>query len=166
MRQVGAVPAATSLWAVANPNTEPNLDTLRRKIDAGAEVVLTQPPLDAGAFDAWVQMVDNHSLSQQVRLVIGMPMLTSASSTAFWVSLCSAWRRHACRQLVQEFRAAEQGQAQSEFDEWCRQWNENLIRKVRDMPGMGGFHIMPLNAKSRKMALAMVQSGLLTQQEI
>lgn len=44
----GLLPEGLAFWAVANPLTEAGeagVDRLRRKVQLGAEVILTQPPL-------------------------------------------------------------------------------------------------------------------------
>lgn len=50
----GHLPAAISFWAVANPLTEADeggVDRVRRKVQLGAEVILTQPPLAWAPFE-------------------------------------------------------------------------------------------------------------------
>lgn len=44
----GLLPKRIAFWAVANPMTEADaagIDRVRRKVDLGADVILTQPPL-------------------------------------------------------------------------------------------------------------------------
>jgi hypothetical protein len=54
MRAAGDLPPHTQLWAVANPVTERSAALLERKVAAGAQVILTQPPqLDWAAWDRW-----------------------------------------------------------------------------------------------------------------
>jgi 5,10-methylenetetrahydrofolate reductase len=40
------------LWATENPLVN-SVDSLERKLDAGAEAIITQPPLLPDAFDKW-----------------------------------------------------------------------------------------------------------------
>lgn len=60
------------------------------QIDAGAEVILTQPPLDWEAFESWMSDARNRGLHTAARLLIGFPCLSSAGNVAFWAALCQA----------------------------------------------------------------------------
>ncbi|CAM9828125.1 unnamed protein product, partial [Ectocarpus fasciculatus] len=60
MRNSGHLPKGLALWAVANPLAEANeagVDRVRKKVELGAEVVLTQPPLVWEPFERWLQGV-------------------------------------------------------------------------------------------------------------
>jgi len=48
------LPPGLALWAVANPVTERDAARAAAKAAAGAEALLTQPPLDWGAFERWL----------------------------------------------------------------------------------------------------------------
>lgn len=54
--------------------------------------MLTQPPLDWPAFEAWMDDVTRRRLHQAAQLLIGFPALTSAGGVAFWAALCGAPR--------------------------------------------------------------------------
>ncbi|CAB1121101.1 unnamed protein product [Ectocarpus sp. CCAP 1310/34] len=60
MRNSGHLPKGLALWAVANPLTEVDeagIDRVRKKVELGAEVILTQPPLAWELFERWLQGV-------------------------------------------------------------------------------------------------------------
>lgn len=57
---------------------------------AGAEVILTQPPLDWNAFERWMEDARKRGLHTAARLLIGFPLLSSAGNVAFWAALCQA----------------------------------------------------------------------------
>ncbi|CAN0364322.1 unnamed protein product [Ectocarpus sp. 12 AP-2014] len=60
MRNSGHLPEGLALWAVANPLTEVDeegIDRVRKKVELGAEVILTQPPLAWELFERWLQGV-------------------------------------------------------------------------------------------------------------
>jgi 5,10-methylenetetrahydrofolate reductase len=160
MRASGDLPASTQLWAVANPVTEPDAALLERKVAAGAQVVLTQPPLDWPAFERWMADVQARGLHSETKLLIGAPMLTSAANVAFWISLCGAYSNAAARQLVTQFRQQAELPAE-QFDDWSLGWNRELVQRVLAMPGVAGLHVMPITAKSRKQAQALLQEGVL-----
>eukprot|EP00879_Flechtneria_rotunda_P017250 GHRR01018071.1.p1 GENE.GHRR01018071.1~~GHRR01018071.1.p1 ORF type:complete len:174 (-),score=44.03 GHRR01018071.1:608-1129(-) len=58
------------------------------QIAAGAEVILTQPPLDWPTFQSWMADAHRRSLPTATRLLVGFPCLSSAANTAFWLALC------------------------------------------------------------------------------
>jgi 5,10-methylenetetrahydrofolate reductase len=159
MRATGEVPGGTQLWAVGNPVMEPGAARLERKVAAGAQVVLTQPPLDWPAFERWMRDAEARGLASAARLLIGVPMLTSAANAAFWLGLCGAYSNAAARQLVQEFRRREAQLTADQFDLWTLAWNEDLVRRVLAVPGVAGLHVMPITAKGRKQAAQLQQEG-------
>ncbi|CAM9525636.1 unnamed protein product [Ectocarpus sp. 8 AP-2014] len=60
MRNSGQLPKGLALWAVANPLAEADeagVDRVRKKVELGAEVILTQPPLAWELFERWLQGV-------------------------------------------------------------------------------------------------------------
>ena len=67
MREEGYLPAALSLWAVENPMLAP-VDRLQQKADAGAEVVLTQPPLLWERTAAWAEEAAARRVSDHVKV--------------------------------------------------------------------------------------------------
>lgn len=67
MREEGYLPASLSLWAVENPMLAP-VDRLQQKADAGAEVVLTQPPLLWDRTAAWAEQAAAQRVSEHVKV--------------------------------------------------------------------------------------------------
>lgn len=67
MREEGYLPPSLSLWAVENPMLAP-VARLRQKADAGAEVVLTQPPLLWERTARWAEEADRSLLSSNVKV--------------------------------------------------------------------------------------------------
>lgn len=60
------------------------------QIAAGAEVILTQPPLDWAKFVAWMEDAQQRQLHTAARLLVGFPLLSSAANMTFWAALCGA----------------------------------------------------------------------------
>jgi 5,10-methylenetetrahydrofolate reductase len=60
------------------------------QVAAGAQVILTQPPLDWPAFERWIEDARQRGLHEAARLLIGFPCLSSASNCGFWLALCGA----------------------------------------------------------------------------
>lgn len=60
------------------------------QVAAGAQVILTQPPLDWPAFERWMDDARRRGLHEAARLLIGFPCLSSSSNCGFWLALCNA----------------------------------------------------------------------------
>lgn len=73
---------AVALGAVANTHLRPielNLLRLKKKIDAGAQFLLTQPVFDVPAFSSWMDAVHLAGLDQRVAIIASVLPLTSAA---------------------------------------------------------------------------------------
>lgn len=68
-------------------------------------------------------------LQREARLVIGIPMLTSARSLGFWLRLCSASRLAGAAEQLQHFQAQEAAGAEA-MRAFCYEHMSQLIRKV------------------------------------
>lgn len=90
MKRTGALPPDLMIWCVANPMTEPNAAYLEAKVAAGAEVVLTQPPLLWDRWDEWIGDVEARSIQEVAKVVAGLPVIASAKNLRFWFDLCGA----------------------------------------------------------------------------
>lgn len=64
MRAEGTLPASLALWCVDNPLLQ-NGARLEAKAEAGAQVVLTQPPLLWAAFERWAADVQRYADARQ-----------------------------------------------------------------------------------------------------
>eukprot|EP00195_Chlamydomonas_chlamydogama_P007614 CAMPEP_0202908720 /NCGR_PEP_ID=MMETSP1392-20130828/47029_1 /ASSEMBLY_ACC=CAM_ASM_000868 /TAXON_ID=225041 /ORGANISM="Chlamydomonas chlamydogama, Strain SAG 11-48b" /LENGTH=379 /DNA_ID=CAMNT_0049598191 /DNA_START=46 /DNA_END=1185 /DNA_ORIENTATION=- len=179
LRKSGDIPAATQLWAVANPNIETDAALLERKVAASAQVILTQPPFDLAAFEEWLQDAQQRGVLRpgpstpdapgggsspegQAALLVGIPMITSPGNLAFWLSLASCVNRRACQALLSEMMQADR-QGKAALDEYCNKYNRDLIAKVLSMPGVSGVHLMPITPKAKRMVVGLIQKGVLPQ---
>lgn len=68
------------------------------QVAAGAEVILTQPPLDWAAFERWMEDAQHRKLHTVARLLVGFPLLSSAGNVSFWTALCGAGSNQQVRQ--------------------------------------------------------------------
>ena len=82
MREEGYLPASVSLWAVENPMLAP-VERLRQKVDAGAEVVVTQPPLLLDRVQRWAEEADRQLLSRHVKVCTCPPQ-----RRLWWCAAC------------------------------------------------------------------------------
>jgi hypothetical protein len=187
------LPPSLALWAVANPVTEKDAARSAAKAAAGAEALLTQPPLDWDAFERWLAdarrrglgggqaaAASSSSAAQQhrhgttppptgsARLVVGFPALSSSANAAFWVELCGARRDGPAAATVKAFADAERrlgGASSPGFQAWALDWNRDLARRLVGKPGVGGLHVMPVTAAGKRLALALLEEGVLTPPE-
>jgi hypothetical protein len=69
-------------------------------------------------------------LTQDTKLVVGLPMLSSPGNLRFWITLCgcSAQDPDLAALLADFERAAAAGKPQ--LRNFCREWNADLLRKV------------------------------------
>lgn len=101
MREEGYLPASLSLWAVENPMLAP-VDRLQQKADAGAEVILTQPPLLWEATAAWAEQAAARRVSEHVKVGAGccgqgvqsMGCTAMVSALAVWQPTIWVWCLH------------------------------------------------------------------------
>ncbi|KAI3435627.1 hypothetical protein D9Q98_001687 [Chlorella vulgaris] len=133
MREQGHLPASLSLWAVENPMLA-KVERLRRKVDAGADVVLTQPPLLWNRVQHWAEEADKQRISSNVKVVLGLPIITFPGP----------------QQRSKEEHAAA-----------VRAWNATLIQKSLGLPGVAGLHVMPLTRAARQLTLDFLADGTL-----
>ncbi|KAL4458173.1 hypothetical protein ABPG75_013038 [Micractinium tetrahymenae] len=167
MREEGYLPPALSLWAVENPQLAP-VARLRRKVDAGAEVVITQPPLLWERTARWAEEADRSLVSSNVKVVLGLPIVPSIGNLDFWLRLCGVRHMPEAQALLRTFPqlggAEGGGDSQPSKEEHAaavRQWNADLIKKSLELPGISGLHVMPLTKSARQLTLDFLADGTL-----
>jgi len=154
LKQKGKLPVDLSLWAVENPLVNPPR-RLEEKLAAGAEVIVTQPPLVWSVFESWYNDIHRSGLTNDVDVVIGLPFLNSTNNLRFWITLCDAWRVEGIDAVLRDFQQADAG-GKTEMKQFCTAWNADLIAKVKALPDLGGVHVMPLSKSARNMAMQLL----------
>ncbi|MCY3735957.1 MAG: hypothetical protein OXG13_06115 [Gemmatimonadaceae bacterium] len=148
LRESGQLPPELPVWAVENPlvgRVEARVDRLARKIDAGAEAILLQPPLLWERHEAWWERAHARGLTS-TPLVVGVPVIGSAAMLRFWLFLIGCGTRSPeARALLGEYRAAEGDLDEEEFTAFKRRWSADLIGRIRRLPGAAGIHLMPIS---------------------
>jgi hypothetical protein len=102
LRAGGGIGSEVQLWAVGNPVTEEDAHRLEVKVTTGATAVLTQPPLAWDAFQWWMEDARRRQLDADCKLIIGVPLLTSAAHVQFWIQLCGAPLKGTCALRIQQ----------------------------------------------------------------
>lgn len=68
--RAGEIDGGIGIWGVSNPLTD-TPEMLVPKIEAGAEVILTQPPLNWTKFDEWIRGVTDAGLHERASIYGG-----------------------------------------------------------------------------------------------
>lgn len=105
---------------------------LAAKAAAGAEVVLTQPPLLWDRSERWAHAAHDAGLTGQVRVVVGVAMASSASNLDFWLRLAGVRGLPEAEALLASFPTPGGGMGKEGCAAAVRAWNVDLIRKVRE----------------------------------
>ena len=137
------------LWAVENPLAAPTAERLERKLAAGAQAVITQPPLLPGRFARWWADAERRGLTEAAPLLVGLPMITSARNFRFWLGLTDAADAEAeaeAAELLGELEAAA-AEGEAVLRARCREHTLQTLAEVRRLPGLGGLHIMPVTPR-------------------
>eukprot|EP00887_Chlorella_sp_A99_P006191 scaffold3.g6191.t1 len=160
MRAAGELPSTLSLWAVENPALNPVV-RLAAKADAGAQVVVTQPLLLWERGRAWAEAAAAAGLTQRVRLVVGVPIVSSAANLDFWLRLCDVRQLPEAQALLAAFPPEAHGDGRAAWQAAVREWNAALIRRTLALPGVAGLHVMPLTKVARELTTALLEDGTL-----
>lgn len=165
MREEGYLPASLSLWAVENPMLAP-VDRLQQKADAGAEVILTQPPLLWEPTAAWAEEAAARRVSEHVKVVLGLPVVPSVGNLDFWLRLCGVRGKPEAAALLRSFPQADDAADKAAHAAAVRQWNADLIRRSLSLPGVSGLHVMPLTKSARQLTLEFLADGTLPSSDV
>ena len=136
LRDTGQLPEELPVWAVENPllgRVEARVDRLARKIDAGAEAVLLQPPLLWERHEAWWDRA--HARGAHLDPPGGRRARDRLGGDAPVLALPHRLRgpRSAeARALLRDYRAAARATStRRSFTAFKRQWSADLIGRIR-----------------------------------
>jgi len=141
-------PAPRYFIGVADVPLAPGYDPgrLERKLDAGAGFVMTQIAYDLEALRAWLELAHARGITERAALVVGVAPLASAKQARFLHEKVPGVSVPA--ELLAELedageRAPEVGVAR------CVE----LVRALRDTPGVAGVHVMGLGREAAVRAV-------------
>jgi len=129
MRERGEIPSNLALWAVENPMISPP-GRLQSKIDAGAEVILTQPPFTRTTAERWFQAISDSGAGSAVKIIAGVPMVSSLSNLEFWIRLCGFSHRPEAAEVRRSFPSPQQYSSKQELEAAIHQWNADFVQWV------------------------------------
>eukprot|EP01025_Chloroclados_australasicus_P006717 TRINITY_DN12143_c1_g1_i1.p1 TRINITY_DN12143_c1_g1~~TRINITY_DN12143_c1_g1_i1.p1 ORF type:complete len:430 (-),score=28.50 TRINITY_DN12143_c1_g1_i1:136-1425(-) len=170
MRAHGEIPAGSSFWAVANPNSLADMNRIKDKFALGADVVITQPPFLLDKFQQWLErdfvssaLYNGKDFERSCKLVVGVPIITSPQNLQFWFKLCSMIEiREAVD--VQQLKQLEQ-----QFQDFYQKgdlfgYNDRFISRVLELPFVSGVHVMPINQKGRQLTIELLEGNKFSNQ--
>jgi methylenetetrahydrofolate reductase (NADPH) len=127
-------------------------DSLRNKLQAGAQFVQTQFCMDVALVRRYLARLSEHGITQRLSILIGLAPLASARS-ARWI------RTHLFGSIIPDALiarlegAADQRQAGHDI---CVE----LMHQMREIPGVAGVHLMaPLNEAAVPAVIQEFRSG-------
>ena len=159
------------VWAVTNPmvgadKLEKELEKALRKVDAGANCLVTQPPLLWSRFESWLNLCERRGLFKtNVPILIGMTPIYDADSFTRWLKLCGVGD-----QTPMDFWDAEIG---DELDRW-RSHHDNEKDRVASIEHfkvrhefirdhlngiVSGIHVMPMKKKGHDILKDAIEKG-------
>lgn len=140
MRSQGDIPDSVALWTVGNPMQD-SVGSVHRKVDAGAQVILTQPPFFRRASESWFQALED----VPARILAGVPIITSPRNLAFWCGLCGVDGSPEAEALQRTFPVKSMTERDDIYEERVMQWNRQFIQEyVVQLPAISGIHVMPV----------------------
>jgi len=152
-------PPTYFIGAVENPFAPPagaRVQRLRKKIDAGAQFVMTQMVYDMPSFELFMDEVRRLGLDRRCHILAGVGLLTSPK-TARWIS-----------NNVPGVRIPEEMMAQLESAEKPMKtgiaMTVEILRKLRAMEGLAGVHLMFHPTRLNLLGDILAQAGLDTKE--
>ncbi|CAK9868074.1 unnamed protein product [Sphagnum jensenii] len=161
LQDSGLLPPGVQLWAVENPLTN-SIDRLEKKIEAGAEAVILQPPLLPNQFAEWWSNAQQKGFLRAVPVVVGLPLISSSRNYEFWVHLTQASGKEADAVMGQWRRAeAAHGNDPLAMAAYCEHKSMQLIEYIKNLPDVAGIHVMPVTTTGWQQFQVLVSKGAL-----
>lgn len=155
MRERGEVHEDVTLACVANPSLEgaarDPTARLRAKLDAGAEMVVTQPAQLAPAVHrAWWDAVRSESLHRECDVVFGVTYLASHRSVRRWQRLCglsgdaSSDATEEAEETARLWEEMERSMDATTFERWRDERLDLAVAAALADVDARGVHVMPV----------------------
>ena len=156
MRERGEVHEDVTLACVANPSLEgaarDPTARLRAKLDAGAEMVVTQPAACAPAVHrAWWDAVRSESLHRECDVVFGVTYLASHRSVRRWQRLCGLTTGDTSSDATEEaeetaslWEEMERSMDAATFERWRDERLDLAVAAALADVDARGVHVMPV----------------------
>lgn len=148
-------PPTYYIGAVENPFAPPagaRIQRLKKKIDAGAQFVMTQMVYDMPAFELFMEEVRRQGLHHRCHILAGVGLLTSPK-TARWI------QKNVPGVRIPEEVVAELESAPSAMKTGMAMTVE-ILRRLRTMEGVAGAHLMLHPTRLNLLGEILAQAGL------
>jgi 5,10-methylenetetrahydrofolate reductase len=155
LRSRGELSEHISFAVAANPQLDGDPSSLRMKLDAGAEVVFTQPSLLDGRMRRWFDAC--RYMLADTPLLVGLACLTCVEDVRLWLRLCSIRDADGAALLAAWQSATDEGpQAVDQLA------NKSLRQALEEAHthGAAGVHVMPINTRGFKFAARVLPAEL------
>lgn len=173
MRARGLIPRDLELWCVANPLTEDPRRAGVEKAAAGADAVVTQPPLSQRAWRRWWgglrEIASSGSSSTPVPPIIGgLALPNTPGALRFWVALCGASKVGGVDEELASFDEAAAAAASTSSKTLLREHALSYARKTLSFYEslssgkdslLAGIHVMPVTGPGREIARRLLEEG-------
>merc|ERR1719253_1525128 len=120
------------------------MDYLKKKIDAGANLVITQMFLDAGVFVAFMQDCKDWGIN--VPIIPGIMCLNGAGGLKRMVPMCKTRAQH----MMED--AEKANTSDEDFKQWAIKFGTDLCQKCLDA-GACGLHFYTLNLEKGTLGM-------------
>lgn len=111
LREAGEIDEDITIACVANPTAEgggsDGTARLEAKIEAGAELVITQPALIPSRHRAWWDGVKRQGLDRETEIVFGVALSTSSKSLGFWMRLAGSAHLPGAEEVIDQWAQHE-----------------------------------------------------------
>ena len=151
------------IGGAANPFGEPfemRILNLRKKIDAGADFIQTQPVFDIPAFERWMNVVRNQGLDKEVFILAGVMPVRSVKALLYMKESVPGMR--IAEDYIKRLEAITEKEAAAE--EGVKIAVE-IMKQLKDISGVSGIHLMPVMWESITPRLV-EEAGLLPRPEV
>lgn len=153
------VPPAMFIGGAANPFAEPfglRIIRLGKKIAAGVHFIQTQPVFDFPRFERWMDAVRNEGYDKQVYILAGVMPVRSVKALVYM-------KEEVPGMSIADEYIKRMESAQDPKEEGVAICVETM-KRLREIPGVSGIHIMPVMWESITPRLV-EEAGLLPRPE-
>lgn len=136
-------PPRLFVGAAAHPYGEPfemRVWSVAKKIEAGAKFFQTQPIFDLGGFEKWMDALRREGLEKRAAIIAGVMPLRSMKALKHMAEKVPGLRFP--KELARRIELSDD--PESEGVRLC----VDTIRRLREIPGVAGIHIMPAMKES------------------
>ncbi len=132
-------PPKMFIGGAANPFGEPfdlRIIRLGKKIRAGAHFIQTQPVFDMPRFEKWMAAVRDEGMDKEVFILAGVMPVRSVKALEYMKKDVPGMR--IADEYIERMKSAED--PKEEGVKMCVE----IMRQIREIPGVSGIHIMPV----------------------